>query len=118
MKRPDEIVEDGNVWWFGESWGAPICDEDYHVETPIGRKCIYTDQTIRHDDRGFIVVSADTGARVAALFEPFIRQITEQFPNTPIPRLYSDSKASLQDLINEERWISLAICSKLENESP
>jgi hypothetical protein len=114
MKRPDEIVEDGNVWWFGESWGAPICDEDYHVETPVGRRCVYTGKTVSKHDRGFIVVSADDDTRVIVLFEPFIQQIARQFPNTPIPRLYSDANARLEDLINEEAlaWVG----DLLENE--
>ena len=26
----------GAVRWFGESWGAPICDPERHVHAPLG----------------------------------------------------------------------------------
>ena len=26
--------------WFGESWGAPVCEEDRHLGTPVGERCI------------------------------------------------------------------------------
>jgi hypothetical protein len=29
----------GTVRWFGESWGAPVCDPRTHVDTPVGRPC-------------------------------------------------------------------------------
>jgi hypothetical protein len=29
----------GTVRWFGESWGAPVCDPRTHVDTPVGSAC-------------------------------------------------------------------------------
>jgi hypothetical protein len=29
----------GTIRWFGESWGAPVCDPRAHVETPVGWTC-------------------------------------------------------------------------------
>ncbi len=78
MKKPADIVEDGRVWWFGESWGAPICDEDYHVETPVGQKCLSSGKTINEDDRGFVMVSGnedETFDRKPVLFDEFMKMI-------------------------------------------
>jgi hypothetical protein len=37
--------------WFGENWGAPICDEDDHIETPIG-VCLHCGEIFMQGDRG------------------------------------------------------------------
>lgn len=29
----------GTVRWFGESWGAPVCEQANHIETPVGMPC-------------------------------------------------------------------------------
>jgi hypothetical protein len=29
-----------NGWW-GENWGAPVCEEDRHLPTPVGEDCDY-----------------------------------------------------------------------------
>jgi hypothetical protein len=29
----------GTVRWFGESWGAPMCEEATHIYTPVGMVC-------------------------------------------------------------------------------
>lgn len=44
--------------WFGESWGAPVCDPEDHIETPVdevcpGRLCVR--KIIREGDRGISV---------------------------------------------------------------
>ena len=41
--------------WFGKDWGAPACDPEEHVATPVGRQCCYCDKTIKADDQGFVV---------------------------------------------------------------
>lgn len=43
-----------NVWWgwFGEHWGAPVCDEMAHIPTPVGSKCIDCDSLIGEKDQG------------------------------------------------------------------
>lgn len=41
--------------WFGESWGAPACDPDRHVDTPVGEKCLRCQRAIAEDDQGFMM---------------------------------------------------------------
>jgi len=38
--------------WFGESWHAPVCEPDEHIETPVGEDCGYCDEPIAEGDRG------------------------------------------------------------------
>jgi hypothetical protein len=42
------------VSWFGESWGAPCCDPDEQVETPVGAGCAFCAEPIADGDRGFV----------------------------------------------------------------
>jgi len=39
--------------WFGESWGAPVCEPEEHIETPVGEPCGYCDEPIAEGDIGF-----------------------------------------------------------------
>jgi hypothetical protein len=39
-------------WWFGKSWGAPVCDPEDHAETPVGSKCWRCKKDIAADDQG------------------------------------------------------------------
>lgn len=41
--------------WFGESWGAPVCDPADHVETPTGTPCTSCTEPIAASDRGLVV---------------------------------------------------------------
>ncbi len=38
--------------WFGESWGAPVCDPDTHVDTPVGAECGWCEESVADDDSG------------------------------------------------------------------
>lgn len=40
--------------WFGESWGAPVCEADAHRATPVGAFCFSCDEPVERDDQGFI----------------------------------------------------------------
>lgn len=40
--------------WFGQSWGAPCCEPEDHVPTPIGRPCMRCREPIREGDQGLI----------------------------------------------------------------
>jgi hypothetical protein len=40
--------------WFGKNWYAPVCAEGTHVDTPIGERCLWCDEPIETNDRGFI----------------------------------------------------------------
>ena len=41
--------------WFGDSWGAPVCDPLDHMPTQEGSRCGYCEQDITRDDRGFLI---------------------------------------------------------------
>jgi hypothetical protein len=41
--------------WFGESWGAPMCEDAPHVTTPVGALCLHCEEPVRADDRGVTV---------------------------------------------------------------
>jgi hypothetical protein len=41
--------------WFGESWGAPVCEHCEHVATPVGKICVECQIPIAHQDLGFVV---------------------------------------------------------------
>lgn len=38
--------------WFGKSWGAPCCEEDEHVPTPVGESCARCREPFREGDQG------------------------------------------------------------------
>jgi hypothetical protein len=38
--------------WFGESWGAPVCDPTQQVYTPDGEACPVCHKSIREGDQG------------------------------------------------------------------
>lgn len=38
--------------WFGESWGAPCCTPEEHIETPDGEACPGCQRSIRMGDQG------------------------------------------------------------------
>lgn len=40
--------------WFGENWGAPVCTEEDHVDTPIGKSCVFCGETIIEGDQGVV----------------------------------------------------------------
>ncbi len=41
--------------WFGESWGAPACEEDEHAPTPIGEPCARCREPILIGHQGLIM---------------------------------------------------------------
>jgi len=40
--------------WFGASWGAPFCEADEHIETPVGETCVHCDEPIAENDQGIV----------------------------------------------------------------
>jgi hypothetical protein len=38
--------------WFGKNWGAPVCADEDHVETPIGKSCLRCKETFVDGDQG------------------------------------------------------------------
>jgi len=45
--------------WFGESWGAPICETTQRHETPVGRQCAH--------ECGKLIGSGDSGLLIPYL---------------------------------------------------
>lgn len=73
----------GTVRWFGESWGAPVCDPRTHIETPVGMVCIghphlHNEQNryagILSEDQGITMPGPD-GERVAFHLDCWLHEI-------------------------------------------
>ena len=41
--------------WFGESWGAPVCEEARHLPTPTGQPCVECMVPIIDGDQGVVI---------------------------------------------------------------
>jgi hypothetical protein len=41
--------------WFGENWGAPVCEPERHMPTPVGDECIDCGQPIKENDQGMLI---------------------------------------------------------------
>lgn len=53
--HPHYVSDDediGTARWFGESWGAPCCIPDAHVDTPAGEGCQQCGADIEPGDQG------------------------------------------------------------------
>jgi hypothetical protein len=44
--------------WFGESWGAPVCDPVRHKPTPVGELCVFCEGEILKTDQGLTIPHA------------------------------------------------------------
>lgn len=53
------------IGWFGESWGAPMCEEANHIPTPVGAFCISCDEPIAVDDHGVVTPQYGLDAQAA-----------------------------------------------------
>jgi hypothetical protein len=40
------------VKWFGKDWGAPVCRETPHGDTPVGQECQRCYKQIKEGDQG------------------------------------------------------------------
>ncbi len=40
--------------WFGENWGAPVCDPEDHIPTPVGDPCVNCEEAIEAGDQGVV----------------------------------------------------------------
>lgn len=38
--------------WFGKSWGAPCCEDEEHIPTPVGESCARCREPILASDSG------------------------------------------------------------------
>ena len=53
--------------WFGESWGAPVCDPAMRMATPVGASCLFCPRAISAGDSGFCLPSASLIAKKVAV---------------------------------------------------
>jgi hypothetical protein len=55
-KRAERMTKLDSVFaqsrWFGESWGAAICDPRAHTVTPVDKPCAWCDEPFVHGDQG------------------------------------------------------------------
>jgi hypothetical protein len=40
------------MYWFGETWGAPVCEECEHISVPVGEHCAWCEEVITEKDQG------------------------------------------------------------------
>lgn len=66
--------------WFGENWGAPVCQEIRHRDTPVGTTCMDCGQPIGAGDQGIIMPSWDGQVLSAAVTH--LDCLTAQFTAT------------------------------------
>jgi hypothetical protein len=52
------------MMWFGESWGAPVCEPEQHTATPVGRICVECDNPVEDGDTGFVMPVTNLGSLV------------------------------------------------------
>ena len=38
--------------WFGKNWGAPICADADHIDTPVGKACYHCGEVFVEGDQG------------------------------------------------------------------
>lgn len=50
--------------WFGESWGAAVCDPNHHVATPIGQPCLRCLEPIFLGNQGILKPHVTLGGGV------------------------------------------------------
>lgn len=75
--------------WFGQSWGAPCCEPEEHVPTPVGSPCLRCREPIREGDQGLVKPHIrDCGGQWVGTIEPlhiecFLRSIRRHGPECP-----------------------------------
>jgi hypothetical protein len=52
-------VGNGQMKWFGPSWGAPICEPVDEASSPVGEDCLLCHEPIREGQRGVLLVFSD-----------------------------------------------------------
>lgn len=62
--------------WFGEHWGAPICDEADRADVPVGRPCLGCSQSITPGTDGLLIpLVADTVTEEPWHLDCFLRNV-------------------------------------------
>lgn len=71
--------------WFGQSWGAPVCDPEDHVDTPVGKACIECLESIVSGDQGITMplLLAEGSMIIAYHLDCYLRKIRPHGPDCP-----------------------------------
>ncbi len=75
--------------WFGESWGAPCCEEDEHVPTPVGELCARCKEMICAGEQGVVsglVLLSGEMTTIAYHLDCYLRGILPHGPECPYCR--------------------------------
>jgi mannose-6-phosphate isomerase-like protein (cupin superfamily) len=71
--------------WFGEPWGARICDTAPQVSTPVGAPCFLCPEPIEQDDREFVVPTFSRSAAYAVTYRGCFIQSLLGYENGAAP---------------------------------
>ncbi len=72
--------------WFGKSWGAPCCEEDEHVPTPLWARCSRCQESIVDGDQGVVmplVTLTGDCELIAQHLDCFLKGILPHGPDCP-----------------------------------
>lgn len=72
--------------WFGESWGAPCCEPEDHIPTPIGLQCGRCREPIKLGDQGVVapaVTLAGAVIRIAHHIDCYVQVLLPHGPECP-----------------------------------
>ena len=72
--------------WFGDSWGAPCCEEDEHVPTPVGESCARCREMNRMGDQGIVSPLVLVGGKldvIAHHLDCYLKGILPHGPECP-----------------------------------
>ena len=72
--------------WFGKSWGAPCCEEEEHVPTPVWERCIRCKEHIMPDDQGVtsrLIRREGDASTIAYHLDCYLKGINPHGPECP-----------------------------------
>lgn len=72
--------------WFGQSWGAPCCDPDDHVATPVFMACLHCKEPILPDAQGLMMPLVESPERCsicAVHLDCYLQRILPHGPDCP-----------------------------------
>jgi hypothetical protein len=52
--------------WFGNDWGAQLCRDLEHVDTPVGEKCAWCGEVLEETDSGVTMPAISEKPTIAA----------------------------------------------------
>jgi hypothetical protein len=71
--------------WFGKSWGAPCCEEDEHVPTPVNELCARCRELLLEGDQGVVMpfVALGQAGFLAYHLDCYLKGILPHGPECP-----------------------------------